>query len=185
MSRLKENLLCFTLKLWHQSASDSASINLCCLSEIVSTSLSFQISQIEISTVSIWFPFFVCAEFSHLCEMRNYFAFRLFHFNISSLYLWAPPQCSGLQAEGCWAFNLSNIQTFHFTSRELFLKIVWNISLEFFEIFLLICVKYFLQEQEVVSEALWIGGLAWSVPGLWVKLQTTSILNPKYKMWQK
>ena len=99
-----------------------------------------------------------------------------------SLYLWTPPQCSGLQAEGCWAFNLSNIQTFHFTSGENCLKyfsqVLWDISL--------ICVKYFLQEQEVVSEALWIGYLAWSpASGLSSQLQTSLIIrNQEVQIWQ-
>ena len=48
-----ENLLCFTFKLWLLSASDSASINLCCLREIVSTSLTFRFQQLEYQV----FPF--------------------------------------------------------------------------------------------------------------------------------
>ena len=53
LTQTGENLLCFTFKLWLLSASDSASINLCCLREIVSTSLTFRFQQLEYQV----FPF--------------------------------------------------------------------------------------------------------------------------------
>ena len=129
---------------------------------------------------SIWN---VCSYFSGIFtfvwneKLGTILHWDCFSLNISSIPLRPSLQCSGLQAEGCWAFNLSNIQAFHFTSLNYFSKLF---EIFLFEIFLLICVKYFLQEQEVVSEALWIGGLAWSPPfGLSTKLQTSLILNPE------
>ena len=53
LTQTGENLLCFTFKLWLLSASDSASINLWCLREIVSTSHTLRFQQLEYKV----FPF--------------------------------------------------------------------------------------------------------------------------------
>ena len=60
LTQTGENLLCFTFKLWLLSASDSASINLCCLREIVSTSLTFRFQQLEYQVFPFKYLFWSC-----------------------------------------------------------------------------------------------------------------------------
>ena len=133
LTQTGENLLCFTFKLWLLSASDSASINLCCLREIVSTSLTFRFQQLEYQVFPFKSLFWSCT-----CSRNK----KLVHWNppqppISpACCLWTFPECSGPQEKGCWDFNLSNIQTVRFISMKFLLEIFPSFSwLNFCKIF--------------------------------------------------
>ena len=128
LTQTGENLLCFTFKLWLLSASDSASINLCCLREIVSTSLTFRFQQLEYQVFPFKSLFWRCT-----CSRNK----KLVHWKPSpACCLWTFPECSGPQEKGCWDFNLSNIQTVRFISMKFLLEIFPSFSwLNFCKIF--------------------------------------------------